>query len=181
MGLARSHCASREGLRYKEAMAETSQERPKESAWDYPRPPRLEPEPRRVRVVVGGKTIADSTRALRVLETSSPPTIYVPFEDVATEHLEPAGGETVCEWKGRASYHSVRVGDRLAERAGWTYPEPDPRYPELKNHIAFYAGRVDECYLGDERVQPQEGDFYGGWITAEIDGPFKGGSGRLGW
>jgi uncharacterized protein (DUF427 family) len=155
--------------------------RPKESVWDYPRPPRVEPCERRVRVELGGETIAESDRALRVLETSSPPTIYVPLEDVRDGALRPAKGTTECEWKGTASYLDAINGDRVRPRAAWLYPEPKPGYERLRDHVAFYAGRVDACYLDDERVTPQPGSFYGGWITAEIEGPFKGEPGTEGW
>jgi uncharacterized protein (DUF427 family) len=156
--------------------------RPKESVWDYPRPPRVEPESRRVRVELGGETIADSTRALRVLETASPPTIYVPREDVREELLSPAGGHhTVCEWKGRAHYLHAEAGGSRAERAAWHYPEPRQGYEVLDEHIAFYAGRVSACHLDDELVTPQGGSFYGGWATAEIEGPYKGEAGTEGW
>jgi uncharacterized protein (DUF427 family) len=154
---------------------------PKESVWDYPRPPAVVPCERRVRVVHGGETIAESNRALRVLETSSPPTIYIPPEDVRTELLEPADGHTVCEWKGQASYFDVADPDRRSERAAWTYYEPKQDYSQLQGHIAFYAGRVDAAFLGDEQVTAQAGDFYGGWITEEIEGPFKGDPGSEGW
>ena len=136
-----------------------------ESVWDHPRPPALEPERRRVLVVHGGVTIADSERALRVLETSHPPAIYVPPEDVATELLRPSAARaTVCEWKGRAAYWDL--GDVRA--VAWSYPSPVARYAELRDHLAFYPGRVDACRLGDEVVTPQPGDFYGGWITKDV-------------
>jgi uncharacterized protein (DUF427 family) len=154
----------------------------KESVWDYPRPPRVEPLGRSVRIVLGGETIADSDRALRVLETSSPPTVYVPREDIRADLLrEHEDGHTVCEWKGRAHYLSAEAGGRRVERVGWHYPEPRVGYEELAGHVAFYAGRVDAAYVGDERVRPQAGDFYGGWITSEIEGPFKGEPGTEGW
>ena len=156
-------------------------ERERESVWDYPRPPRVERCDRRVRVVVEDIVVAESDRALRVLETSSPPTIYVPREDVRGEHLRRAEGKTVCEFKGTASYHDVVVGERVVESAAWSYRRPNDRYVELRDHIAFYAGRVDAAYLDDEAVTPQPGEFYGGWITDEIDGPFKGGPGSLRW
>jgi uncharacterized protein (DUF427 family) len=153
-----------------------------ESVWDYPRPPRVEPCTRRVRVVLGGATIVDSRSALRVLETSSPPTIYVPSRDFAPGSLAPSGARrTVCEWKGLASYLDVHSGGRVAREAAWTYRAPVAAYSELRDHVAVYPGRVDGCYLDDELVQPQPGDFYGGWITADIEGPFKGGPGTLGW
>ena len=149
--------------------------------WDYPRPPALVACERRVRVEFAGRTIADSTRALRVLETASPPTIYVPPADVAHELLQATSGHTLCEWKGAASYHDIVVNGRRAERAAWWYPQPVAAYAALRDHVAFYPGRVDACYLDDERVQPQPGAFYGGWITSDIQGPFKGEPGTLGW
>ena len=156
--------------------------RPKESVWDYPRPPRVEPCDRRVRIEHGGAVIAESNRALRVLETSSPPTIYVPADDVRTELLrEVEGRHTVCEWKGRAHYFDLELDGNRAEAVAWHYPSPRPHYGALRDHLAFYAGRVDACYLGDERVRPQGGAFYGGWITDEIEGPFKGEPGSEGW
>ena len=153
---------------------------PPESVWDYPRPPAVEPCKRRVRVLHQGQTVAESSRALRVLETASPPTVYLPRKDVAVELLEPAAGHTVCEWKGQASYFDLVVDGKRAERAAWTYTNPKPDYEELRDLIAFYPGRV-ECYLDQERVRPQAGDFYGGWITDEIVGPSKGEAGTEGW
>ena len=153
-----------------------------ERVWDYPRPPALVPCDRRVRVVVGGVVIADSTAALRVLETSHPPTVYVPPGDVLSDAL--AGSRspsTVCEWKGRATYLDVVAGDRRVAAAGWTYRQPVARYAALRDHVAFFPGRVDEAWLGDERVVAQDGDFYGGWITSDLVGPFKGAAGTLGW
>jgi uncharacterized protein (DUF427 family) len=151
-----------------------------ESVWDYPRPPSLEPCERRVRVVHEGMTIAESDRALRVLETAGPPTIYVPPADVRGETLQPTEGHTVCEWKGQASYFDV-VGERSrAEGAAWTYADPKQRYAELTDYVAFYPGCV-ECYLDEERARPQPGGFYGGWITDEIVGPVKGEPGSEGW
>jgi uncharacterized protein (DUF427 family) len=154
---------------------------PRESVWDYPRPPRVEPCDRHVRVELGGEAIAESDRALRVLETSSPPTIYVPLSDARDGALRAVKGTTECEWKGTASYFDAISGDRVRPRAAWTYREPKPGYESLRDHVAFYAGRVDACYLDDERVTPQAGDFYGGWITAEIEGPFKGEPGTSDW
>jgi uncharacterized protein (DUF427 family) len=152
-----------------------------ESVWDYPRPPRVEPCRRRVRAVFAGVAAADSTRALRVLETAGPPTIYVPMGDVLAGHLRPAAGTSWCEWKGQAAYFDVVVGGRVAEQAAWTYPNPTPAFAELAGHVAFYAGRMDACYLDEELVTPQPGPFYGGWITSDIVGPFKGDQGTLDW
>jgi uncharacterized protein (DUF427 family) len=152
-----------------------------ESVWDYPRPPRVEPTSRRVRVVFNGVTIADTTRAKRVLETSHPPVYYIPLEDVKAEHLTPTARQTFCEFKGAASYWTVSAGDKSAENAAWGYRNPARGYESIQDHVAFYPARMDACYVDDERVQAQEGDFYGGWITSEIVGPFKGGPGTWGW
>jgi uncharacterized protein (DUF427 family) len=155
--------------------------RPTESVWNYPRPPRLEATDRRVRVVFGGVTIVDSRRALRLLETSHPPTYYVPIDDVAAGHLRTVSAETFCEWKGTASYFDVVAGDRTARRAAWTYRHPSPPYAGLTDHVAFYAEPMDACFVDDERVTSQPGNFYGGWITSDVTGPFKGAPGTVGW
>ncbi|MCA9906695.1 MAG: DUF427 domain-containing protein [Anaerolineae bacterium] len=153
-----------------------------ESVWDYPRPPRVEPVIERIRVIFNGEAIADTTRASRVLETSHPPVYYIPPEDIRMDLLTRVPAyQTYCEFKGTAVYWTLRVGDRVAANAAWSYPAPNAGYESLKDHLAFYAGRVDECYVGEERVQPQAGDFYGGWITSKIVGPFKGGPGTRGW
>lgn len=152
-----------------------------ESVWDYPRPPRLERTDEVVEVELGGRTIARTTRALRVLETSHPPTYYLPVEDVATGVLRPAGGSSFCEWKGRAAYLDVVSGDRVAERAAWHYPEPTGPFAELCGHVAVYPGRMDRCLVDGERVLAQPGGFYGGWITSRVVGPFKGEPGTMGW
>ena len=165
----------------RETAGEAGRSRPRESVWDYPRPPRVEASGRRVRVVFAGRTIADSTRALRVLETSHPPVYYVPAEDVMSGILVPARKRTWCEFKGEAAYYDVVAGERVAAGAAWHYPHPASGYEALAGHVAFYPGRMDACFVDDEQVQPQTGDFYGGWITAEIDGPFKGGPGTRGW
>ena len=155
---------------------------PEESVWDYPRPPAVVPCERRVRVRHGDLVVADSQRALRVLETASPPTIYVPAADVRTDLLEEAPEKhSVCEWKGRASYFHLDSETGRAEHSAWTYPEPKEPYAPLRDHYAFYAGRVDACFLDDERVTPQGGEFYGGWVTAEVVGPYKGEPGSEGW
>jgi uncharacterized protein (DUF427 family) len=134
-----------------------------------------------VRVEIGGELLADSTRALRVLETSHPPTIYIPPDDVRLELLHALARTSFCEWKGDATYFDIRAGDRVERAAAWTYRAPVARYAALKDHISLYPGRMDACHLDDERVQAQPGDFYGGWITADIEGPFKGGPGTWGW
>jgi uncharacterized protein (DUF427 family) len=157
-------------------------QRAKEFVWDYPRPPRVEPERRHVRIVLGGETIAESDRALRVLETSSPPTIYVPREDVREAVLiEAEDIHTVCEWEGTASYLHAEARGKRANRVAWRYPDPRPGFEQLRDHLAFYPRRVDAAYLDDEQVTPQPGAYYGGWITAEIEGPFKGEPGSEGW
>jgi len=153
-----------------------------ESVWDYPRPPRVEPAARRVRVELGGELIVDTTRAHRVLETSHPPTYYVPSEDVAPGVLVPSRGRTTfCEWKGIASYFDVVTLGRTVERGAWTYPDPTPDFEAIRDAVAFYPGRMDACFVDDERVVAQPGDFYGGWITADVLGPFKGVAGTTGW
>ena len=152
-----------------------------ESVWDYPRPPRMEDVEEKVKVVFGGVTIAYTRRAKRVLETSHPPVYYVPPEDIRMEHLEPAGGRSLCEWKGVAGYYDVVADGRREGRAAWYYPDPVPAYAALKDHVAFYPSRMDACWVDGEKVEAQEGDFYGGWITPEIVGPFKGAPGTRGW
>ena len=145
-----------------------------ESVWDYPRPPRLDPTTRRVRVVFNGLTIAETTRAIRVLETSHPPVYYIPPADIKMDYLTATARHTYCEFKGAASYYTLTVGDKRSGNAAWFYPNPTADFAAIRNYIAFYPGQVDACYVNDERVQPQMGDFYGGWITHEIVGPFKG-------
>jgi uncharacterized protein (DUF427 family) len=152
-----------------------------ESVWDYPRPPRVEESAKRLRVIFNGVTIAETRRAKRVLETSSPPVYYIPPEDIRMECLAPTARTTVCEWKGRARYFTVTVGDRIAANAAWCYPNPTPDFALIRGYVAFYASAMDACYVDDERVQPQAGDFYGGWITRDIVGPFKGEPGTLHW
>lgn len=152
-----------------------------ESVWDYPRPPRVEPTSRRVRVVFGGVTIADTRRALRVLETSHPPTYYIPPDDIRMEYLTPTGKRSFCEFKGMAGYYTVQVGEHRAANAAWFYAQPSSGYEAIAGHVAFYPSRMDACYVDDELVVAQEGDFYGGWITSDIVGPFKGGPGTWGW
>ncbi len=152
-----------------------------ESVWSYPRPPRLEKVARRLRVEHGGQTVADTTNGLRVLETSHPPVYYFPPGDVRAAFLVPTPEGSFCEFKGRALYWDVLVDGARARHAAWSYPHPTGVFAPLADHVAFYAGRVDACFVDGERVVPQPGDFYGGWVTADVVGPFKGVPGSWGW
>lgn len=153
-----------------------------ESVWDYPRPPRLEAVPETLRVVFNGEEIANTTRGFRVLETSHPPVYYFPQRDVrmklARRHATTA---SFCEWKGAAHYYDFTVGDKTGKKIAWAYDSPSPAFAAIDGYLAFYAGRVDACYVNEELVTPQPGGFYGGWITERIVGPFKGGEGTWGW
>jgi uncharacterized protein (DUF427 family) len=152
-----------------------------ESVWDYPRPPALRPSSALVVVMLGGVEICRSTRALQVLETSHPPSWYVPREDWIACSLVPAAGASVCEWKGVAAYLDVVGGDRVEGAAAWTYPDPAPAFAALRDHVAVYPARMDSCTVDGEVVRGQEGGFYGGWITSDVAGPFKGVPGSWGW
>jgi uncharacterized protein (DUF427 family) len=152
-----------------------------ESAWDYPRPPRVEPVAPRVRVAVDGLVIADTTRAMRVLETSHPPTYYLPPEDVRLDLLRPSPSASHCEWKGAASYWTLDTGARRIEDVAWSYERPAPGFEGIRGFLAFYASKVDEAWVGDERASPQPGGFYGGWMTSRITGPVKGEPDSWGW
>ena len=152
-----------------------------ESVWDYPRPPRLERTDRRVRVELAGTVLAESVRAYRLIETASPPTYYLPPSDVRTEFLEPGPNATLCEWKGIAKYWSARVGGRQVRDAAWSYPEPYSGYERIRGYLAFYPGKMDACYVGGLRVIPQPGSYYGGWVTPDVVGPFKGEPGSEAW
>ena len=153
-----------------------------ERVWDFPRPPAVVPCERRVRLELEGVVLAESDRALRVLETSHPPTIYVPPEDVRVGALRPSDARgTRCEFKGAARYLDAEARGRVVRSVAWTYPDPTPAYAVLRGHVAFYPGRVDAAWLDDERVEAQPGDFSGGWITADLIGPFKGPPGTRGW
>ena len=152
------------------------------SVWDFPRPPALVPVGETVRVDFGGE-IARTDGALQILETSHPPTVYLPPDAFAPGALVPTEGSSGCEWKGRADYLTVVSGDgaRRAERAAWTYPDPRPAYAALRGFVALYPEAVDACWIGAERVTPQPGGFYGGWVTPRVVGPFKGAPGTWGW
>lgn len=151
-----------------------------ESVWDYPRPPRLDPDSRLVRVIHAGIVIAETRRATRVLETASPPVFYLPPEGVRTELLVPGRGASHCEWKGKASYWSLRVDNREIANVGWSYEDPYPEFRTIQCYLSFYPSKV-QCYVDGVRVAPQPGGFYGGWVTGEIVGPFKGEPGTGGW
>ncbi|KAA2244085.1 DUF427 domain-containing protein [Salinarimonas soli] len=150
-----------------------------ESVWDYPRPPLLEPVTERLRVVLDGAVIADTTRGHRVLETSHPPVYYFPPEDILPGAVEPVPGSSFCEWKGVAVYFDVVGSAQRVGRGAWTYRSPTPGFRAIAGHVAFYAGPMDGCFVDEERVIPQPGGFYGGWITSRVVGPFKGQLGRL--
>jgi uncharacterized protein (DUF427 family) len=153
-----------------------------ESVWDYPRPPAVVPTDERVRIVHAGHVVADTRRAVRVLETSQPPGYYLPADDVDASVLRPSATSTGCEWKGRAAYVDLAVpGAPVVRDVAWTYPSPTPAFAAIAGHLAFYPQRVDACFVDDEQVQANEGDFYGGWITSKVVGPFKGGPGTWGW
>ena len=152
-----------------------------ESVWDYPRPPRLEDVSQQIRVVFNGVILADTQQAKRVLETSHPPVYYIPPEDIKMEYLSLTDRATMCEWKGQARYYSVQVENKKAANAAWFYPSSTDEFKSIRNYVAFYPSRMEVCYIGDEQVQAQAGDFYGGWITRNIVGPFKGEPGTWGW
>jgi uncharacterized protein (DUF427 family) len=156
-------------------------EQPVENVWDYPRPPRFEPVAVVLAVVFGGREVARTRAGWRVLETSHPPTYYFPPGDVAEGVLEPAPGRSLCEWKGAARYWTVVAGAARAERAAWSYPAPTAAFGAIADHVAFYPGAMDRCRVGEMVVEPQPGDFYGGWVTENLRGPFKGGPGTMGW
>ncbi len=151
-----------------------------ESAWDYPRPPRVELDTREIVVRVADVEVARTRRGQRVLETASPPTFYIPLADIATEYLERAPGSSSCEWKGTARYWTVSVPPVVLTAVGWSYADPPPDLDAIRDHLSFYPGRI-ECYIDRIRVLPQAGGFYGGWITPEVVGPFKGNPGSNGW
>jgi len=149
--------------------------------WRYPRPPRLEVTDRRLRVVLDGSPIAQTARGLRVLETSHPPNYYFPPDDDVDRALSRTDHTSWCEFKGRAHYFDVTVGDRVEANAAWGYDDPSPGFEAIRGYVAFYPARMDACFVDDELVVAQPGGFYGGWITRDVVGPFKGGPGSLGW
>ena len=153
-----------------------------ESVWDYPRPPIVVPSRERVVIELDGEIVVETQRSLRVLETSHPPGYYVPAEAIASGLLTPVSGTSWCEFKGHASYFDVICpSGRVVPRAAWHYPQPTAGYEVLVGHVAFYPGRMDRCTVDEETVVAQQGDFYGGWITSKVTGPFKGAPGTRGW
>ena len=153
-----------------------------ESVWDYPRPPRVERSSSRVEVVFNDLVIASSTHALRVLETSHPPTYYLPPADILMDHVRPSGHRpSFCEFKGLATYFIIAVEDEVERDVAWSYAHPSKGFEILTDHLALYPGRMDACFIDGEEVEPQPGGFYGGWITSKVVGPFKGGPGSAGW
>jgi uncharacterized protein (DUF427 family) len=153
-----------------------------ESVWDYPRPPRVESTDALVTVQHGGRTIAETRRAQRVLETSQAPAFYLPVADIDSELVVPSTHRTFCEWKGQAHYWHVAVpGLSIVHDAAWSYPQPRSGFEAITDHLAFYPQKVDACFVDGEQVQPNEGGFYGGWVTSRVVGPFKGGAGSVGW
>ncbi len=152
-----------------------------ESVWDYPRPPALRSSEDLVEVHFGGQIIASTRASVQVLETSHPPTYYIPRRAFVEGTLVPTQGHTYCEFKGRADYFDVVVGEKIARRGAWQYPRPTARFALLNQYVALMPARMDACFVDGERVTPQEGEFYGGWITSKVSGPFKGGPGTMGW
>ncbi len=152
-----------------------------ESVWDYPRPPAVRACNKIVKIVLDGEVLAETNHALCVLETSHPPTYYLPPEDVTMKWLKSIDRTSFCEWKGVANYYDVVNDHRRLQQVAWTYRNPTDRYKQLKDYIVFYAHVMDACYVGDEIAKPQPGNFYGGWITSDVVGPFKGEPGTMGW
>lgn len=151
-----------------------------ESVWDYPRPPAVVPDSRHVVVRYGERVLADSRATIRVLETASPPTFYIPPADVNFTLLQPDQGHTFCEWKGQADYFRLEADGQVVSHIAWCYPEPFDGFAAIKDHVSFYPEKC-ACFVDGERVLAQGGGYYGGWVTPEIVGPFKGHGGTSGW
>ncbi len=157
------------------------EKRTTESVWDYPRPPGVEPFDGLIQVEHEGLRLAESFRTLRVLETSHPPAYYIPRADILMERLYPTGKKSYCEFKGEAMYWGLSINEKRLPDLAWCYENPRPGFEAIAGHLAFFAGKVDSCYVDGEKVVPQAGDFYGGWVTSWISGPLKGGPGTRGW
>ncbi|KQT50726.1 hypothetical protein ASG43_05450 [Aureimonas sp. Leaf454] len=166
-------------MRYPPPRDPTSTEQ--ENVWDFPRPARLEANARHLQVVLAGRIVAETRQGFRAIETSHPPSYYFPPGDVDLTLLVPASRRTLCEWKGGAVYHDLVVGPDIRPDAAWSYPRPTADFLAAADHIAFYPARVDACFVDGERVIPQAGSFYGGWITRFVAGPFKGPPGTSNW
>lgn len=152
-----------------------------ESVWAYPRPPKVELTTKHIQIVFNGEIIADTVRAYRTLETSHPPSYYIHPDDIKVDYLQRANGGSLCEWKGQATYYTVVVNGKRAIKAAWAYHNPTGAFSAIRDHLAFYVCPMDACYINGEKVQPQPGHFYGGWITNDIVGPFKGEPGSWYW
>lgn len=152
-----------------------------ESVWDYPRPAVAEACHCHLVISHGGVTLAETRNGVRTLETSHPPSYYFPRDDIAMDRLEMSSRRSLCEWKGQASYFHVRIGGTVFQDVGWSYSSPTPAFTVLKDHIAFYAAPFDNCWVDGDKVIPQPGNFYGGWITPRVIGPFKGAPGSMLW
>lgn len=152
-----------------------------ESVWDYPRPPRLEKTNAHIQIFFNREIIADTNQAFRVLETSHPPVYYIPPQDIQTQFLFPEKSNSFCEWKGLAHYYSLDVKGKIVKKAAWYYPKPIPEFATIMNFVAFYPAPMDACLVNGEKVRSQSGGFYGGWITDNIVGPFKGEAGTMFW
>ena len=152
-----------------------------ENVWEYPRPAICEPFPGNLRIVHGGQVLAETTRGFRTLETSHPPTYYFPPDAVDLSQLHNSEHRTFCEWKGAASYFDLEGASGIVANVGWTYRRPSQLFEPITDYLSFYASRVDACFVEGEQVQAQAGDFYGGWITSNLVGPFKGVPGSRGW
>ncbi len=149
-----------------------------ESVWDYPRPPVARLDNRLIEIRDDGNTIATTKRSCKVMETASPPTFYVARDDVDWDYLVLTEGTSVCEWKGAAVYWALARSPN--EPVAWSYPRPRSRFDMIKDYVAFYPGSV-ACFIDGERVKAQPGRFYGGWITSDVVGPFKGEPGTGHW
>ncbi len=154
---------------------------PQESVWDYPRPPRVEPVEQLIEIYTQGICLARTQGAYRVLETSHPPVYYLPPADIQMQYLRRTFRTSFCEWKGYAHYYDLHLGDQVVREVAWGYSQPTAAFQVIQDYLAFYAQKLERCLVAGEVVTPQPGGFYGGWITANLVGPFKGQPGSWGW